>query len=699
MHQRRLLVATIAIALAIAAPVVLAAQNFAPNPSVDRLFARWDHPDSPGCAVGVIRDGKFVYERGYGMANLDYSIPNSPQTVFYVGSVSKQFTAAAVAMLALEGRLSLDDDIRKYIPEMPDYRATYGVPVTIRNLIHHTSGIRDIYTLMGLAGLRLEDVMTDDASLAMIARQAELNFKPGTDYLYSNSGYWLLGQIVERVTGQPLRAFADERIFQPLGMTHTHFHDDPGHIMKDRAMSYEPDGHGGFRISFLQNFDKTGAGGLYSTVEDLARWDANFHTHRVGGSALQEMIHRRGVLANGDTLTYVFGNEVATYRGLRTDEHGGSMMGYKAHILRFPDQKLSVIETCNLGSINPGPIARQVAEIFLGDQVGPAAPAPAPHRGSPPPTIAPSAADMNRVAGDYQSDELGVTYRLLVKDGQLLLRRPNAPDAPLLAEDRDSFRAAGEGLSGPVTLRFDSTGAAAPQSFTVQAGRVTNIRFQRPRLQNDWANLQRYHAADMQLPAPAATEHRVVFFGNSITEAWAPYFATMFPARPYIGRGISGQTTPQMLVRFRQDVVDLKPKVVVILAGTNDIAGNTGPSTLEMIEDNLKSMTELAQASSIRVVLSSVLPAFDFHWRPGLEPAPKIVALNLWIRQYARSVGAVYLDYHSAMADARQGLRADLSEDGVHPNEAGYRVMAPLAEAAIAEALSDGSALLRRPHR
>ncbi|HEU4629257.1 MAG TPA: SGNH/GDSL hydrolase family protein [Gemmatimonadaceae bacterium] len=207
------------------------------------------------------------------------------------------------------------------------------------------------------------------------------------------------------------------------------------------------------------------------------------------------------------------------------------------------------------------------------------------------------------------------------------------------------------------------------------------------RLRNDWAGLQHYRAANAALRPPAPGEQRVVFMGNSITEAWAPYFATMFPGRPYIGRGISGQTTPQMLVRFRQDVIALQPAVVVILAGTNDIAGNIGPSTLEMIEDNLMSMTELAQAHGIRVVLASVLPAYDYRWRPGLQPAPKIVALNAWMRDYAARVGAVYLDFHSAMADERQGLRADLTRDGVHPTEAGYRVMAPLAERAIAEAL------------
>jgi lysophospholipase L1-like esterase len=221
------------------------------------------------------------------------------------------------------------------------------------------------------------------------------------------------------------------------------------------------------------------------------------------------------------------------------------------------------------------------------------------------------------------------------------------------------------------------------------------LHAQNSQLSIDWPGLQRYREANATLAAPAPGEARVVFYGNSITEGWARHFGAMFPNKPYIGRGISGQTTPQLLVRFRQDVVALKPRAVVILAGTNDIAGNTGPSTLEMIQDNLASMAEIAKANGIRVILSSVLPVYDYRWRPGLEPAPKIVALNRWMADYARRTGHVYLDYHSAMADHQQGMRADLTHDGVHPNEAGYRVMAPLAERAIIAALSRHKRFLR----
>jgi CubicO group peptidase (beta-lactamase class C family) len=394
--------------------------------------------------------------------------------VYYVGSDSKQFTAASIGLLVLEGKLSLNDDIRKYLPEMPDY----GTPVTIDHLIHHTSGIRDIYGLMSLGGLRIEDVFSDSEAVALIARQKELNFKPGDDYLYSNSGYFLLAQIVKRVTGKSLREFADERIFRPLGMTHTHFHDDPGHVMKGRAMSYEPDGAGGYRISYLQNFDKIGAGGLYTTVEDLRLWDENFYTHKVGGEALQALIHRRGILNRGDTIPYAFGNNVTTFRGLRVDEHGGSLMGYKAEILRFPDQHLSVLATCNLGSINPGPLAQQVAEVYLGSKMLAPTPRTVPSRqrgviaaGAP----ALGATELAAYAGDYYSEEVEATYHVADEDGVLVYSARHVPREVLTLVAPDTFRA-----RNGLTLHFEhQAGVSSAVAFSVEAGRVRNIRFVR----------------------------------------------------------------------------------------------------------------------------------------------------------------------------------------------------------------------------
>ena len=464
--------ACLSILLSVVFAASVGAQQFPTNPKVDKIFAAWDKPTSPGCALGVLQNGRFVYERGYGMANLDYDIPNSPRLVYYVGSDSKQFTAASIALLVLDGKIRLEDDIRKYVPEMPDY----GTPITINHLIHHTSGIRDIYGLMSLGGLRIEDVFSDSEAVALIARQKELNFKPGDDYLYSNSGYFLLGQIVKRVTGKSLRDFADERIFQPLGMTHTHFHDDPGHVMKGRAMSYESDDKGGYRISYIQNFDKIGAGGLYTTIEDLRKWDENFYTHQIGGDAMQAMIHTRGVLNKGDTIPYAFGNNVTSYRGLRVDEHGGSLMGYKAEIVRFPDQHFSVLATCNLGSINPGPLAQQVAEVYLGSKMGPK---PERQVADRRPRDVALAAQLNPAelaiyAGDYYSDEVDASYHLGIENGALVLSARHVATQKLVSTAPDLFRT-GNGL----TLRFERSGMDRPTAFTIEAGRVRNIRFVR----------------------------------------------------------------------------------------------------------------------------------------------------------------------------------------------------------------------------
>ena len=234
-----------------------------------------------------------------------------------------------------------------------------------------------------------------------------------------------------------------------------------------------------------------------------------------------------------------------------------------------------------------------------------------------------------------------------------------------------------------LVLPADSAAIAAAEART-----KAYLASQDSLIHNDWPNLGRYKDSNAVLKAPPPAEKRVVFMGNSITEGWAQHFAAMFPGKPYIGRGISGQTTPQMLVRFRQDVLALKPSAVVILGGTNDIAGNTGPSTIEMIEDNLASMSEIAKANGVRVVLSSVLPVYKYPWAPRLDPAMQIVKLNAWMKNYAAENGAVYLDYESTMSDEKHGLKCELTYDGVHPNTSGYRVMARLAEKAIADALS-----------
>jgi CubicO group peptidase (beta-lactamase class C family) len=334
---------------------------------VDKVFALYDKPDSPGCALGLIRDGAFIYRRGYGSANLELGVPITTKTVFDIGSTSKQFTAASIVLLAQQGKLALDDDIRKYVPEMP----TYSRPVTIRHLLHHTSGIRDYLTLMSLRGVATEDLTDDEDALSIITKQKEINFSPGDEHLYSNSGYFLLSVIVKRASGKTLREFARENIFEPLGMHDTHFHDDHTMIVRGRATGYAPKEGGGFQID-MSDFEQTGDGAVMTTVEDLFRWDQNFYRPVVGGQAMVNQLQATGTLSGGKALTYAFGLSVSQYRGLPAVSHGGAWAGYRAELLRFPGENLSVICLCNLGNSNPGMLSRKVAEIYLAGKLGPA---------------------------------------------------------------------------------------------------------------------------------------------------------------------------------------------------------------------------------------------------------------------------------------------------------------------------------------
>ena len=329
---------------------------------VDKLFATWDKTTSPGAALAIIKDGEIIYKRGYGMAKLEDDLVMTPSKVFDIGSVSKQFTAACVAILALEGKLSLDDDVRQYIPELPIYER----PITIRHLLHHTSGLRDYNALLSLAGFRPDsDCPTVEEALEIICRQKRLNHPPGEEYSYTNTGYFLLGQIVERVSGKSLNQFAQERIFQPLGMKNTLFQDNHHQIIKNRASGYSPEGDG-FRLE-MSNWDEVGDGNVYTTVEDLFLWDQAFYHYKLGRE-LMDMLHTQGKLNNGQIIDYAFGLVIGTYRGLRTVSHGGSWAGFRASLIRFPDEKFSIICLSNLSTFNPAAISYKIADIYLADK-------------------------------------------------------------------------------------------------------------------------------------------------------------------------------------------------------------------------------------------------------------------------------------------------------------------------------------------
>ena len=390
--------------------------------AVDDLFQQWHSPDSPGAAVLVIDDGRVVHAKGYGMANLEHGIPNRPDTVFDIASVSKQFAAMTIALLEADGRLSLDDEVRRYVPELPDF----GHRITIRHLVHHTSGLRDWPNSLAIGGWNYEDVVSFSQILRMAFHQRELNFPPGEAYSYSNTGYNLLAEIVTRVSGQPFPRFSEERIFQPLGMRRTHFHADHSAVVVNRAESYRPGTDGAFR-HVVSNLTALGSSSLFTTIEDLAKWIDNLHAPApvVGSAAVIARLHERGKLNTGETIPYAFGQSVGEYRGRRVVNHTGSWAGYRSVLERFPEQRFAVAILANTTDINASALARQIADLYLGDRLGPPAPAP-PAPSSQPAAAAdarpwqPSAAELQAYAGNYRSLELLTEYVLEVRGGELV---------------------------------------------------------------------------------------------------------------------------------------------------------------------------------------------------------------------------------------------------------------------------------------
>ncbi len=425
---------------------------------IDPLFAEWDKPDSPGCALAIVQHGHIAYARGYGSANLEYAVPITPASVFHIASISKQFTALAIALLEQDGRLAYDDDVRQYLPELPDY----GSRITLRHLANHTSGLRDQWDLLFLAGWREEDLKTNADVLYLACRQQKLNFTPGAEFLYSNTGYTLLALIVERVSGMSFRAFTHERIFAPLGMTHTHFHDDHSEIVSGRAYGYLPRPGSGFRIS-IPNFDTIGASSLFTTVEDLALWANNYADPRVGGQAVIEQMLTPGVLNDGTVLDYALGVSVAPYREARAFGHSGADAGYRSDFVAFPEQDLAIILFCNLGTMNPKLLTRKVADVLLGEYLVPTPPAAA---------VAPDVANLKAKVGLYRDVNSLETRQIDLRDSGLVVPYVPGFDIPLTSLGADRFIAAGWGfevqfVAAPRQLEvYPESGIGKPKVYT-----------------------------------------------------------------------------------------------------------------------------------------------------------------------------------------------------------------------------------------
>jgi CubicO group peptidase (beta-lactamase class C family) len=436
-----------------------------PDRAVDEIFARWS-ATTPGCAVGVAVAGKPVLLKAYGMADLEHDVRNTPDTIFESGSVAKQFTAMAIMLLVKDGTLSLDDQVRKYIPELPDYK----VPLTIRHMLTHTSGLRDWGSVAGIAGApRTTREYTHGHVLDIVSRQKSLNFKPGDHYSYSNTGYNLSAIIVSRVSGMSFAEFSKQRIFTPLGLTSTSWRDDHTRIVKGRAMAYtETNG----RFTTEMPFENVhGNGGLLTTVGDLLKWNENFVKPVVGDQALVTAMRTTGLFNDGKPQDYALGLMVGELRGVKNISHSGSTAGYRAHLNRFPESHTSVAVLCNVSSGDATRAANRVSEVFLADRLKPAATATPAAPPAPPLNPQPSVSAMNALAGSYWSDEAETMLTAVLEEDRLMLKRRPDTSMRLIAIGPDKYRSP----IGMITFLRNAAGQV--EALSVNQDRVWDLRF------------------------------------------------------------------------------------------------------------------------------------------------------------------------------------------------------------------------------
>ena len=395
--------------------------------AIDNIFSSFNDSKKPGAAVAVVKGDSIIFSKGYGSANLEYGLPVSPTTVFHIASVSKQFTVFAVLLLEQEGKLSFDDDIRKHIPEVPDF----GTTITLRHLASHTSGMRDQWDLLNLAGWRMDDVITKDHIMNLIAHQKELNFNPGEEYLYCNSGFTLLAEVVARVSGESFSTFTENRIFRPLNMNQTLFFDDHERIVENRAYSYKMQDEK-YKKSRL-NFANAGATSLFTTVEDLALWSMNFKNPKVGNSAIIDKMNTLAVLNNGETFEGAYGQFVGTHKGHQLIQHGGADAGYRSYLGRFPEEELAVMVFSNFADSNPRRLAMSVADLYLDDRSE-----PKPEREER--TYASLTADhLKQFEGHFWNESSSLARKIYVKNDTLRYFRSEGNETALVPLSFNKF--------------------------------------------------------------------------------------------------------------------------------------------------------------------------------------------------------------------------------------------------------------------
>ncbi|OCK42183.1 hypothetical protein BA195_11190 [Tenacibaculum soleae] len=431
------------------------AQDKIPQQSkIDAIFSKWNKPNSPGGSVGVIKDGKLIFTKGYGMANLDYNIPNGPETVFTIASTSKQFTAASIILLSQQGKLSLDDKLSTFFPKFP----SYANDITIQNLLNHTSGIRDYIILARLSGLGANDNYTDKTVGKLLMNQQELNFNPGEEFVYSNSGYWLLGQIVEKVSGESLAVFAKKNIFDPLEMKNSRFHDNFVEVVKNRATGYRSNGKDGF-YEHMTTLNMVGDGGLLTTINDLAKWDASFYDTSLFNKDFWNQMLQLGTLNNGKKIPYASGLAFRNYKGLKVIHHSGSFVGYRTQFIRFPKAKFSVIVLANRTDTDPSKLAYQTADLFLKDQYKSnntvKTEKPALKKSNEKAVfVTLSEKELKVFEGDYWDNKSKSSRKLVVRDGMLNYVRSNGRATKMRPIAKNKFQMIGPRV--PVILTVNT---------------------------------------------------------------------------------------------------------------------------------------------------------------------------------------------------------------------------------------------------
>jgi CubicO group peptidase (beta-lactamase class C family) len=492
-----------------------------PEKQIDQLFTSWNSIDSPGAAVAVEQDGKVIFKKGYGSAELEYGIPITPQTVFHIASVSKQFTCFSILLLEKEGKLSIEDDIRKYIPEVPDF----GKIITLNHLMHHTSGLRDQWELLAMAGWRLDDNITKDHILRLVSRQKELNFNPGDQYIYCNTGFTLLAEVVARVSGQSFPEFTRTRIFEPLRMTNTLFYDNCEVIVKNRAYSFYADSMG-YKKSNL-NYSVAGATSLFTTAEDLCLWSGNFETPVVGDKDLINRMNLRGVLNKGDTISYAMGQDIGKYKGLKIITHGGADAGYRSFLVRFPDQKFSVNVLSNLASFDPGGMSFKIAEIYLKNKLIAAEPKKEEAKSIEPAETTEVKIDpevLKSYSGQYEMQP-GMLATVTLENDKLFVTAPGLPKTPMTAVTSNEFEI--NAVSARVSFLSDSNKIS---KILVNMGGQEHIAMRVPDFDPTKINLSDY-TGDYYSDELSTSYSMVVESGKLIARHFRTGDVTLNPSR------------------------------------------------------------------------------------------------------------------------------------------------------------------------